>query len=259
METTRSIAQIHDDAATTDTTAEFLELQQAIGSMFERVSARFELEPDPSVAEFHEYGAEDGPTGSIDAYVGPEVDWCINSWIGNPAIGFSNLHLTVWLGPHTLVPHFGLAFGTLPDYWYFVDYLPRVDLAVTPEYLDRYYEPHNAQYMALRDEPGFSPFVSQNLFVRQSVSHTALCFVVERTPDRAARMIELANGRLDDWFAHLDEGHDVAPDQRPELAARDLAMRRPIVVGRRPPAPTPVDMMSAASNHQPTPHGRPTC
>ena len=234
METTQSIVDIHDTAGPTDTTAEFDQLQAAMGDMFDRVNARFELEPDPSVEEFHSYGVEDGPTGAINAYVGPEVDWCIHSWIGNPAAGFTNLHLTVWNGPHTLVPHLGMAWGTLPDYWYFVDYVPRVDLLSNPDYLDRYYEPHNQQYMEMREAPGFSPFVSQTLYIRQSVSHTALCFVAERTPESADTMIELANGRMTDWFAHLDEGHPVPPSERAALAERDLFVRR--TVADRDPA-----------------------
>lgn len=230
METTRSIAQIHDEAGPTDTTVEFEELRAAMAGYADRVKARFELEADPSVEEFHSYGVEGGPTGSINAFSGPEMDWMIHSWIGNPALGFTNLHLTCWLGPHTLVPHLGMAFGTLPDYWYFVDLVPRVDLLVDLDYLDRYYEPNNAQFMALRDEPGFSPFVSQTLYIRQSVSHTALCFVCERRPDTQARMLELAEGRLEQWFGFLDEGHPVQPSDRAALAERDLAVRRNVAV-----------------------------
>ena len=226
METTRSIAQIHDAAGPTDTTEEFNLLHAALGGLADQMKARFELTLDPSVEEFDSYGAPDGPTGSIKAYTGPEVDWMIHSWIGDPAKGFTNLHLTCWLGPHTWVPHFGMAVGTLPDYWYFVDFVPRKDPLVEADYVDRYYEPDNAQYMEMRHEPGFSPFVSQNLYVRQAVSHTAMCFVVERTPEHLARMLELAQGRLDRWFAHLDAGDPVDPAERAALAARDLRIRR---------------------------------
>jgi len=226
METTRSIAQISDAAAPVDVTDDFLRLKAEIDAMAERVKARFELIPDPSVEEFHTYGVEGGPTGSINAFTGPEVDWMVHSHLGNPSMGFTNLHLTCWLGPHTWVPHLGIAFGTLPDYWYFVDFVPRKDGLVEAEYLDRYYEPDNAEYMALRHEPGFSPFVSQTLYIRQSVSNTALCFVCERRPDTLGRMIELANGRLERWFEHLDAGDPVDPSERAALAARDLRVRR---------------------------------
>ena len=234
METTTSVADIHDQAGPVDTTAEFVQLQATMQEMFTKVAGHFELQPDPSVEDFHDYGVENGPSGSIRAYTGPEVDWMVNSWIGNPAMGFTNLHLTVWNGPHTYVPHLGLAFGTLPDYWYFVDYVPRVDLLARPDYLDRYYEPHNAGFMASRSEPGFSPFVSQTLYVRQAVSHTALCCVVKREPQFAQRMISLAWERVNDWLAHIAAGDPVPNDEREGLAARDLHVRR--TVADRDPA-----------------------
>ena len=232
-ETTRSISQIHDAAAPTDTTAEFEQLQAALQLMFDKVAARFELERDPSTEEFEHYSAPgpddaEGPSGQIRGYTGPEMDWLIHSWMGVPGSGFTNLHLTAWLGPHTMVPHFGMAWGTLPDYWYFVDYIPRVDLLTNYDYLQRYYGVHNQQYMALRDEGGFSPFVSQNLLIRQSVSNTALCFVCERTPQGAARMIELADGRLDDWLGFLDDGDPTPATERAALAERDLLVRSTI-------------------------------
>jgi len=225
-ETLRSIAQIHDAAGPVDMTADFEILKAAVDDMAERVKARFELTPDPSAKEFATYGVEGGPTGSIDAFTGPEVDWMIHSWLGNPSVGFTNIHLTCWLGPHTWVPHFGLAFGTLPDYWYFVDFVPRKDPLVDATYLDRYYEPDNAQWLAVKHEPGFSPFVSQTLYIRQSVSHTALCCVVERGAANRDRMIELAESRLQRWFAHLDAGDPTDPADRVALAGRDLQVRR---------------------------------
>ena len=234
METTTSIADIHQNAATVDTTEEFAELKVAVGAMYEKVRARFELEPDPSVEDFHDYGAENGPKGSINAFTGPEVDWMIHSWLGNPSIGFTNLHLTVWLANNTYVPHLGLALGTLPDYWYYVDYVPRVDLLADGTYLDRYYEPDNAEYMEMRTAEGFSPFVSHSLYIRQAVSHTALCHVVKRTPAGRDKMLELASARVDRWLAHVDEPHVVPLSERAALAERDLYMRR--TVADRDPA-----------------------
>lgn len=232
-ETTRSISQIHDAAGPTDTSAEFAQLHEAMTAMFAKLAARFELERDPSTEELEHYGVPGaepgtGPGGQIRAYVGPEVDWLIHSWMGVPESGFTNLHLTVWLGPQTNVPHFGMAWGNLPDYWYFVDYVPRVDLLTNYDYLQRYYGVHNEQYMELRHEPGFSPFVSQNLLIRQSVSNTAMCFVCEKTPRSAERMIELANGRLDDWLGFLDDAEPTPASERAALAERDLLVRRTI-------------------------------
>lgn len=234
METTRTIVDIHDTAGPVDTSADFTALSEAMQQLFDRFTNRFELTLDPGVADLASFTSDAGPSGSIQAYSGPEVDWLVHSWMGNPAMGFSNLHLTCWLGPQIDAPHFGMAWGNLPDYWYFVDFVPRADLMIDLDYLDRYYEPDNEEYLALRDEPGFSPFVSRTLYIRQSVSHTAHCFVAERTEASLARMIELSAAKLDRWMAHVDAAPPVPQDRRAALAERDLAMRRN--VAERDPA-----------------------
>ncbi|MFM9037836.1 MAG: hypothetical protein ACKOJ9_09170 [Actinomycetota bacterium] len=233
-ETTKSIVDIHDESGPLDVSREFEILKAGVSSMFERITARIPVQPDPSTDRFADYGGGGGPRGSLNAFVGPDVDWMIHSWIGNPTIGFTNLHLTVYLGPHTWVPHLGIALGTIPDYWYFVDYVPRVDLLARPDYLDRYYEPQNAEYMAIREDPNFSPFVSQTLYIRQAVSNTALCCVVKRNDDAVQKMLDMANRRVDEWLAHLDAGDPVAPADRAALMDRDLLLRR--TVADRDPA-----------------------
>ena len=47
--------------------------------------ARFETTRDPSTLGLETYGTyPDGPGGSLAAYSGPEVDWLVHSWLGNP-------------------------------------------------------------------------------------------------------------------------------------------------------------------------------
>ncbi|WP_158680531.1 hypothetical protein [Nostoc sp. 'Lobaria pulmonaria (5183) cyanobiont'] len=38
------------------------------------------------------------------------------------------MRLTVWLGSHIRVPHLTFEFGTLPDIFSYLDYIPRTDL-----------------------------------------------------------------------------------------------------------------------------------
>ena len=234
VETTKSIVDIHDDAGPRDVTREFEILKAGLAGMFDKITARLPVEPDPSTDKFADYGVDGGPRGSLNAFVGPDIDWMIHSWIGNPSVGFTNLHLTAYLGPHTWVPHLGIAVGTIPDYWYFVDYVPRVDLLARPDYLDRYYEPQNAEYMAIREDPDFSPFISQTLYVRQAVSNTALCCVVKRSDGAVQKMLDMAGRRVDEWLGHLETGDPVPQGERAALAARDLLVRR--TVAERDPA-----------------------
>jgi len=236
VEITKSVNQIFDESPTTDSTATFERLWATMGSVAERVTERFDLTEDPSVADLGSFGGPTGPRGSLRAWTGPGMDWLINSWLGDPEAGFTNMHLTAWLGPETNVPHLGMAWGTLPTLWCFIDLLPRADLFVDLDYVDRYYEPINDIYMSLKDDPEVSPFVSQDTFTRVGVSQSAICVVMPTDDHRVDQIGELANLRVDQWLSHLDDATPTAPGARGPLAARDLAMRRNIA--QRDPANT---------------------
>lgn len=228
MEMTKSVTQIFDQAAPTDSTATFEQLWSIMGGFHQRILDRFELTEDPSVADLESFGGPTGPRGALRAWTGPEMDWLINSWLGDPEAGFSNMHLTAWLGPETNVPHLGMAWGTLPTLWCFIDLLPRADLFVDLDYVDRYYEPANASYMALKSDAEADAFISQDTFTRVGVSQSAFCVVLPNTPERIAQIAELATERIDQWFSFIDEATPTPESEREALAARDLAMRRNI-------------------------------
>lgn len=228
METTKSVTEIFDEASPTDATETFEQLWTMMGGLRDRVLDRFSLTPDPGVEPVSKVGGDTGPRGILDAWTGPGVDWMINSWIGDAEAGFTNMHLTVWLGPGTNVPHLGMAWGTLPSLWCFIDLLPRADLFTDLDYVDTYYEPINAEYMALKSDPGASAFVSQDTFTRVGVSQSALCSVFPSNQERIDQIARLADLRVSQWLDFLDNAPATDPADREALAARDLAMRRNI-------------------------------
>jgi len=234
VEITKSVNQIFDESPTTDSTATFERLWATMGTVHQRVLDRFDVVEDPSVADLDTFGDPTGPRGALRAWSGPGMDWMINSWLGDPAAGFTNMHLTCWLGPDTNVPHLGMAWGTLPTLWCFIDLLPRADLFVDLDYVDRYYEPFNEVYMSLKNDPDVAPFVSQDTFTRVGVSQSAVCIVMPSEDARIEQIGELAHLRLDQWFSYLDEATPTPVEDRGPLAARDLAMRRNIA--QRDPA-----------------------
>lgn len=234
MEVTQSVAEIFDTAGPTNKTSTFEQLSTFVTECKDRVLDRFELQVDPGTDPIATYGTPEGLRGELVARTGPEMDWMIHSWMGNPAEGFTNIHLTCWLGPHTNVPHFAMACGTLPSLWCFVDLLPRADLWTDLDYVDRFYYPSNDTYMALRNDPGAPAFVSQDTYTRITVSASAFCGVFDDTQDRVDLIKSLATERLDQWFGFLDDAPVVAPADRAPLAERDLAMRRN--VAERDPA-----------------------
>jgi hypothetical protein len=207
----------------------FLAMWSVLSELKERIAQRFRLELEPSVRDLSAYGSPDGSTqGHLAAYGGDEIDWMIHSYMGTPEKSFSNMHLTVWLGPQVRVPHFGMALGTIPNLFCYLDFIPRVDLMADVEYLDRYYEPLNGLYLAFEQDPEFRPFVSRSLYMRQAQSRTSLCYSTDPHLDRLNKISKAAHKVLDQWFKHLDQAHRVDPKEQAALAERDLLIRRTI-------------------------------
>ena len=171
------------------------------------------------------------PQDGLPPMPDPEIDWLVHSWIGNPPLGFTNMHVTAWLGPHIDVPHLGIAWGTLPDLWFYIDFNARTDLMLDTEALDKYFEPLNEEFLELRADEGLAPFTSRALYIRQALSDVAICFTTpNRThdDDRLDQVSELAHRRVDQWLRWVDEAEPVPQARREKLAADDLARRRNI-------------------------------
>ena len=218
-ETLKSVEQIHDERGPTDATATFDRLWGILGDIKGKVDGRFTTELDPSCADLEDYGGETGPRGTLRTYVGDEIDWLVHSWLGDPQTGFTNMHLTAWLGPQVNVPHLGMAWGTLPDLWCYIDLQPRADLATDLEYLDRYYEPFNQRFLDVRARPDVSAFVSQELYVRVSVTDTACCFVTE-TGGRTTRSHRVPRPRDGRRVVGSRRRRPAGPGRRPRRAGR---------------------------------------
>lgn len=207
----------------------FQQMWQLLGELRERIGKRFELSLDPSVADLASYGSADQSTkGHLTAWSGDEMDWLIHSFMGTPQRSFCNMHLTSWLGPQINVPHFGMAMGTIPDMFVYLDLVPRTDLTVDLDYLDKYYEPRNAAYLEFEADPEFTPFVSRSLYMRQAQSRTSICYMAKPTARNIERVRQAAHAMMDQWLQFIDAAKPVPVEQQATLAARDLHMRRSI-------------------------------
>ncbi|MFK0734138.1 MAG: hypothetical protein ACFKPT_00910 [Gloeotrichia echinulata GP01] len=68
-----------------DNTNAFNQLQSITNELHQKLAARFELHPDPSVQDVQKYNSLDGNLqGSLTAFTGKEIDWLVHSWLGNP-------------------------------------------------------------------------------------------------------------------------------------------------------------------------------
>ena len=173
---TLSVEELIEQTPDRDNKESFKQMWSLLGELREKMEGRFDLELDPSTKDLGQYTSLDGSAmGQLQALRSDEMDWLIHSFIGTPGQSFTNMHLTAWLGPQTRVPHFGMALGTIPDMFVYLDYVPRVDVMADLDYLDTYIEPLNSAYMDFEADPEFSPFVSRTLYMRQAQTKASLC------------------------------------------------------------------------------------
>ncbi len=231
----RHVADLVDEGGVQDNTAVFNTLWGLLGEVRDRIDARFDTTLDRSSEPFGNWDAPGGQKVRVQAFAGDEVDWMVHSWIGQPETGFTNMHLTVWLGPQIDVPHLGLAWGTIPDVWFYCDVIPRSDLWVDLESLDRYYEPLNERWLDVRAEhPELKVFTSRSLYVRTGLSECAYVYTSERSEGIIELMRDLVHERVDQWLRWVDDATPVPAEKRGALAERDLTIRRN--VAERDPA-----------------------
>lgn len=221
-----------DEAPVTDVSATFAEWLDIIEGLKDKAMAALgTLERDPSTDELEAFASDvdGGPTGQIRAYTGENVDWMIHSHMQNKTLGFVNVHLTIWLGPHIDVPHFGMALGAFPQAWMFMDSVPRKLVPTDRAYFEKYYAPFNDEWQRIhKNTPGVEEFVSRDAFVRGTYSPTAWSFMGEPSQEFFDLARKTANDHMDRWLGWVAEASAVPADKRAELAEGDLNTRRNI-------------------------------
>lgn len=232
----KSVIELVEEQPNVDRTEAFEQLWGIFGELRKKADQRFGLTMDPSTAELQPYHAVDGSgaKGFLSAFTAPDLDWFVHSWIGNPKFSFVNMHLTFWLPSTTKVPHLAFALATLPDIFFYMDYIPRTDPTYDTDYLDKYYAPVNERSIEFRENPEMKWFYSKSLYVRQALSETAFCYTCKYTPDNITTVKTLAHEMFDRWTGWLDEGEPTPEAEQSALAERDLYYRR--TIAERDPA-----------------------
>ncbi len=221
-----------------DNSESFAKLWEIFGELRKNIDARFKVALDESTRDLQPYHGIDnnGAKGFLSAWTSDELDWFVQSWIGNPKYSFSNMHLTLWLGPQTRVPHLAYALATVPDVFFYMDYIPRVELAANPDYLDAFYEPANTRHLEILNNKAFTPFISKNAYVRTSLSPTALCFTCKPSEENFGIIRATAHEMLNRWIGWLDaaKSETTPPAERTSRSERDVFIRR--TIAERDPA-----------------------
>ena len=229
---TRSLIDEIDARPSVDNQQTFETLWGILGELFEKVADRFELAPDASTAELQPYQAIDGSDsgGYLSTFAGPDIDWLVYSWVGNPKMSFTNMHLTISLASKYEAPNLGLAFGTTPDLFMYMDYVPRVDLAANPAYMDKYYAEINEEHLRLHDNDGLTTFISRDLYMRVTQTPASICFTAPDNSGNMDSIRETAHKLVDQWLANVEKSAILAPQDRPAQAARDELIRKEIAL-----------------------------
>lgn len=213
----------------------FDRILQTRDKAFEMIRARLPLVEDMHCADIHEFNDLDGnQLGRMRNFTGPEchVDWVIHSNIGHPKNTFTNIHLTFWMKGTTDVPHLGLAFGTLPEVFFYVDLMPRYEIVTNPEHCHKYYDPLNKMHMDFRSEmreAGHESLVPNMPFIRSSLSPCVIAgvtpedFYVEHAEQKILDLVEY-------WIGLVENAENIKdPEMQKIFTDRDTKQRKTIV------------------------------
>jgi hypothetical protein len=220
-----SIQSIVDRSPEVDNSQTFDRMWGILGDVFSKVENRLELIADPINDKHATFSGQGGFRGSLNGYRGPDVDWCVKTWIGRPESGFVNQQLNVWLGPNSRVPHLRLELGTVPKLFFFQDFVPRVDLWDDPAYGDTYYAPCNADFLALRGDPELNYFVSEGFYMRVTQSPAHGMFSGEVNEEVIGKLEAHIHRQVDRWLGWLDAAEAVPADEQQALHERDRRIR----------------------------------
>ena len=227
---TKTIHEFLADSPDVDRSELWTALWGILSDAKDEITAELAVEPHPSGAGLEYWTSEDGGyEGSLNPFVGDAdtgVEWLVHSWIGNRKASILDMNLQVWLGPHIDVPHLVIVFGTVPNVFHFSDLVPRRDPMVDVDYLQRYFEPENAEWLALRGDDRFSWSVSHGTYMRAFNSPVANSYMALCPDDEAVEVLGTnVRERVRTWLRWVREAQPVPVEDRDELRRRDHLVR----------------------------------
>ena len=198
--------------------------------IIDRIRERFEVSKDPSCEGREYFTSEVHPKngqleGSFNSYTGENIDWLVHSWLGNRKRSILDINATAFLSQETRVPHLTVIFGTIPRLYFYAEYTPRMDLRTNPDYLNKYYEPVNKDFLEFRDHANWTRFVSHGTYLRSLMSPICVSSHAELNDENIDFCETYLQTFIDRWFGWLDEAETVPLSERHALQAYDLRVR----------------------------------
>lgn len=226
---TKTIHEFLAENPDVDNTELWSQFWEILSDAKERIVAELPVEAHPSSAGLDYWKTDDGSyEGAMHTFAGDAdngAEWLVHSWIGNRKNSILDMNLQVWLGPHIDVPHLILVFGTIPNIFFYSELVPRRDLMVDVDYLEKYYEPLNEDYLALRGDTRFTWSVSHGTYMRAFLSPVAHSYVADRTEDVVATLRQVVNQRVDKWLEAVRNAVPTDVAERAALRERDHKVR----------------------------------
>jgi hypothetical protein len=224
---TKTIHEYLAESPDVDVSETHAALWEILSGLRDRAQARFPVQPQPACEGLDYWATDSGDyEGSLATWTGPGVEHMAHSWIGNRKASILDMNFQTWLGQDTDVPHLVVVFGTIPQLFYYCELVPRRDLMVDTDYLRRYYDEDNADWLALRGDTRLTWSVSHGTYMRAFLSPSAHSYTAERTPEMIDVFRADVTKRFDRWLGWLDEATPVPEADRRALQDRDHQIRR---------------------------------
>lgn len=224
---TKTITEYFDENPNVDNTEIFNEFWRILTDLREKLEKKFFVKRHPSSEGYEYYQMPDkNYEGSLNTYENDVVEWMVHSWIGNRKASILDMNFTVWLGPQIDVPHLGIVFGTIPKIYHYSDCLPRRDLMTNHEYLQKYYEPFNQDYLKMRGDARFETMVSHGSYMRAILTPIAQNFSSERDLKIIPVLEEYVHKLFDYWLKMVENAEILPEAEQRELQKRDHYLRQ---------------------------------
>lgn len=233
---TKEFARHLDGSNQVDTTETYNDILALRDRIWDYVQSELAFEEDLGCEDIHNFSNLSGDhLGRMRNFTGKDdnpIDWVIHSNIGDPKNTFTNIHLTFWMKDCTDVPHLGLAFGTLPDTFYYADLMPRYELVTHPEHCKKYFDPLNSivvEHLNALYTENVKPFYAAMPYIRSSLSPCAIAgvgpldFFKNNAEEKIMQMVKYWVGLVK---AAQKDTNQASCDERRH---RDYAQRKNIV------------------------------
>jgi hypothetical protein len=218
---TKSIHEFLAESPNVDVSRAWERCFGILSGIKDRIAGRFEVQRHPSCA-----GPDGRFEGSFNAYSGPGVEWLVHSWLGNRKASILDMNATCFLGQDSDTPHLIVIFGTIPKLYFYADYIPRSDLRIDTDYLDRYYGGAvNEAFLQLRGDARFHWSASHGTYMRALLSPVGISIAGDLNDANIDTLEQYANDFVGRWLGWLERPHAVAPEQRTALQHYDHRLR----------------------------------